>query len=97
MQTPLGAALLRHYGLDPQDPTSWLFLDNGKPYFDFEAVLRACRTFGGWARLLFVLRVLPRPARNWLYKKLAQNRYRIFGRGDMCALPDPDFQKRLLQ
>lgn len=97
IQTPLGAALMRHYGLDPSDPASWLFLDAGLPHVDFEAVLHAGRRFGGWARLTQVLRIFPRPLRDWLYQRLARNRYAIFGREDMCALPDPAFQRRLLR
>ena len=44
-----------------------------------------------------VLRILPRGLRNWLYRRFARNRYRLFGRADMCALPDPAFQRRLLR
>jgi len=28
---------------------------------------------------------------------VARNRYRLFGKADMCSLPDPDFQKRLMK
>lgn len=97
IQSPLGTALLRHYGLEPDDPATWLFIDNGQPHVDFEAVLHAGHRFGGWARLVGVLRLLPRPARDWLYQRLARNRYALFGGGDMCALPDPAFQRRLLR
>ncbi|WP_237062889.1 thiol-disulfide oxidoreductase DCC family protein [Loktanella sp. M215] len=97
IQTPLGAALLRHYGLEPTDPSSWLFIDEGIAHQDFEAVIYAARRFGGWGRMASVLLLLPRPVRDWLYKRLARNRYALFGRGDMCALSDPDFQKRLLR
>lgn len=97
VQTPLGAALLRHYGLVPEDPSSWLFIDNGVAHRDFEAVLHAGRSFGGWARLTGALRAVPGPLRNWLYRRLARNRYAVFGRADMCGLPDPAFQKRLLR
>lgn len=97
IQSPLGAALLRHYGLEPGDPSSWLFIDEGVAHRDFEAVVHAARRFGGWGRLAVVLLVLPRPLRDWLYRRLARNRYAIFGRADMCALPDPAFQKRLLR
>lgn len=97
IQTPLGAALLRHYGLEPTDPSSWLFIDEGRAFQDFDGVIHAARRFGGWGRLATVLLILPRPLRDWLYQRLARNRYAIFGRGDMCALPDPAFQKRLLR
>ena len=97
IQSPLGAALARHYGLDPSDPASWLFLDEGRPFVDLEAVIRAGQRIGGWARLTVLFRVFPRPMRNRLYQAVARNRYRLFGKADMCALPDPRFQKRLLQ
>jgi predicted DCC family thiol-disulfide oxidoreductase YuxK len=97
IQSPLGAALLNHYGLDPKDPASWLFLDAGVAHKDFEAVLHAGRRFGGIGRLTQILRIAPRPLRDWLYRKLARNRYRLFGRADLCALPDPAFQRRLLR
>ncbi|MEM9140056.1 MAG: DCC1-like thiol-disulfide oxidoreductase family protein, partial [Pseudomonadota bacterium] len=29
VQTPLGRSMLRHFGLDPDDPESWLFIDRG--------------------------------------------------------------------
>jgi predicted DCC family thiol-disulfide oxidoreductase YuxK len=96
VQSPLGAALIRHYGLRPDDPESWLFIDDGVAHKDFEAVLHACRRFGGWGRLAFVLHACPRPLRDWLYRRLARNRYAIFGRADMCALPDPAFRRRLI-
>ena len=96
IQTPLGAALLRHYGMEPTDPTSWLFIDEGRAHEDFDAVIHAARRFGGWGRIALVLKAIPKPIRDWLYIRLARNRYRIFGHGDLCALPDPAFQKRLI-
>lgn len=97
IQSPLGAALLKHYDLEPTDPSSWLFIDEGMPYVDFEAVLHAGLRFGGWGRLTAALRIFPRPIRDWLYQRLARNRYAVFGRSDMCAIPDAAFQKRFLR
>lgn len=96
IQTDLGASLLRHYGLAPDDPASWLFIDTGAAHADFDAVIHAGRRFGGWGRLTLVLLIIPKPLRDWLYLRLARNRYRLFGRGDMCAIPDATFRKRLM-
>lgn len=97
VQTPLGAALLQHYGLAPDDPASWLFIDQGVAYADFDAVIHAGQHFGGWGYLTAALRLLPKPLRDWLYRRLARNRYALFGHADMCALPDATFQRRLLR
>ncbi|WP_341477154.1 DUF393 domain-containing protein [Shimia abyssi] len=97
IQTPLGRALLTHYGLDPSDPSTWLFLHDGAAHIDFDGVIHAGRHFGGLGTLTNTLRLFPRPMRDWLYQRLARNRYALFGHADMCALPDPAFQKRLMQ
>ncbi|WP_374376855.1 thiol-disulfide oxidoreductase DCC family protein [Tabrizicola sp.] len=97
IQSPLGTALLTHYGLNPQDPDSWLFLDAGEAHKDFDAVLHAGRLYGGLGRLTLALRLIPKPLRDWLYRRLARNRYQLFGRADLCALPDPALQRRILR
>lgn len=97
VQSLLGQALLRHYGLDPNDPSSWLFLHNGVAHVDFDAVIYAGRHFGGWGQLARVLQLIPKPIRDWLYQRLAQNRYRVFGKADLCTLPDPALQKRIIR
>ncbi|WP_019955299.1 thiol-disulfide oxidoreductase DCC family protein [Yoonia vestfoldensis] len=96
IQSATGAALMRANGLDPADPDTWLFIENGTVWRDFDALIRVGQRSGGWGRVFALLRVLPRPARNWLYRRVARNRYAVFGRGDMCALPDPAFRARLL-
>lgn len=97
IQSPLGTALLRHYRLDPNDPDSWIFLHDGYAHRDFEAVLHAGRLYGGLGHLTLALRLIPRPLRDWLYRGLARNRYRLFGCADLCALPDPALQRRILR
>lgn len=96
-QTRLGAALLRHYGFDADDPESWLYIVEGCAYTSLDGVIRAGARIGGAGRLLQPLRLVPRPMQNWLYRRIARNRYRLFGRNDMCALPDPALRARLME
>lgn len=95
-QTPLGRALLLHFGLDPDDPESWLYLEGGRAFTSLDAMIRAGRRVGGVGWLLQPLRLIPRPAQDWLYRRLARNRYALFGRTVMCDLPDPGLRARLL-
>ncbi|MEM8570233.1 MAG: DCC1-like thiol-disulfide oxidoreductase family protein [Pseudomonadota bacterium] len=97
IETRLGAALLRHYGLEPGDPESWLLLKEGRAYASLEAIIKVGRTVGGVGRMAAPLAILPRGAQDWIYRRIALNRYRLFGRADMCALPDPALQARLLR
>lgn len=92
----LGRALFLHYGLDPVDPESWLYLREGEALFSLDAVIAVATRLGGSGRLAAVLWVLPKGLRDWLYRRIARNRYRIMGRTDLCALPDPALRKRLI-
>ena len=61
-QSTLGAALVRHYGLEPEDPETWLYLEDGRAWSGMEAIIRIGARLGGPGRLLGVMRVFPRPA-----------------------------------
>jgi predicted DCC family thiol-disulfide oxidoreductase YuxK len=39
---------------------------------------------------------IPKPIRNWLYDRIALNRYRLFGKYDACLLPAADHETRYL-
>ncbi|MEM9715814.1 MAG: DCC1-like thiol-disulfide oxidoreductase family protein [Pseudomonadota bacterium] len=96
VNSDLGRALLIHYGLDPNDPDSWLMIEYGSAKTSMDAILAASRHLG-WVR--FVLAPfgwLPKSLQDWLYQRMARNRYAMFGRTDMCALPDKRLRARLL-
>ena len=96
-QTKLGRALLVHYGLVPDDPESWLYIVDGRAYTSLDAMIRAGERVGGAGRLLQPLRLIPRPLQDWLYRRLARNRYWLFGRIDLCSIPDPALRARLME
>lgn len=97
MQSELGMRLLQHYGLDPDDPVSWLYIEDGRAFTSMEAMIRAGRRLGRASRMLVLLRVFPKAIQDGLYRQLARNRYRLAAAADLCAMPDPEVQKRLLR
>lgn len=96
IQSVTGGAVLRHYGLDPADPESWLYLEDGRAYGRLDAVIRVSRRIGGPGWLVQPLRLLPRCLRDRVYKLVARNRYRLFGHADLCSLPDEGLRRRLM-
>lgn len=94
-QSPLGRALLAHYDLSPDDPDSWLMLEAGRAYGSLDAVIRLFPALSGRYAALRVLRVLPPVMQDWLYARIARNRYH-FGKTDICTLPDPELRRRLV-
>ena len=59
VNTCLGTTLLTHYGFDPNDPDSWLYITNGQAYSSLDAIIRVARTCSIWGALLLPLRGLP--------------------------------------
>ncbi|HEY6617976.1 MAG TPA: DCC1-like thiol-disulfide oxidoreductase family protein [Steroidobacteraceae bacterium] len=87
MQSADGKALLGQYGIDPEDPTTFLVLDRGFVLTQSDASIHIMVAMGGLWRLIVVARVIPRAWRDWLYRLLARNRYRWFGQRATCYLP----------
>lgn len=97
IQSERGRALLVENGLDPSDPDTWLFIEDGRVWTDFDAMIRVGERSGGLGRILSILRLVPKPFRGWLYERIARNRYAFFGRSDMCSIPDPAMRARLIE
>ena len=96
MQGTHGRVLLRQHGLDPDDPLSFLLLEDGRARTDTDAIVRVLVGLGGPWRLAVVLRAVPRRLRDRAYRALARNRYRWFGRHDSCFLPSAEQARRFL-
>jgi predicted DCC family thiol-disulfide oxidoreductase YuxK len=96
MQSEAGAALFREYGLDPADPTSILVVEGGKARKDSDAVLRIYECLGMPWRLAGIARLVPAALRDPIYRLVARNRYRIFGRRETCWVPSAQDRDRLL-
>ena len=89
IQSREGRALAQAHGINPDDPESFLFIEGGKALAKSDGVLALMRHLRGPARLLLVGAVLPRAIRDWLYDRVARNRYRWFGQKTACERPDP--------
>ena len=95
-QSPRGEALYARLGLKSGDWDSNLLVLKGRVYTELDAFIEIARRFGGLWRLMPILYVIPRPMRDWLYNRIARNRYRWFGKRAACYLPAPEWAARFL-
>ena len=73
LQSPFGLAIAARYGLDLENPDSFLFFDGGRPLEASDAVLALAQRLGppwSWAG---VLRAVPKPWRDRADILLARN------------------------
>lgn len=95
-QGPLGAALYRHSGLRSDEEGTILVLDRGRLLTDSDAALAIPAGLGWPWRLAAAFRIVPRPLRDRLYRAVARERFRWFGRRESCWVPDPADVERIL-
>jgi predicted DCC family thiol-disulfide oxidoreductase YuxK len=96
MQGEAGAALLEANGVDPTDPDTIIVVDGARLFRDSDAVLHIYKRLGWPWRALALAAIVPKALRDALYRRVARNRYRWFGKLDECWVPDVADHHRLL-
>jgi predicted DCC family thiol-disulfide oxidoreductase YuxK len=93
LQSSFAARILSRHGANPTDlDTVYLVLNHELPDESLlsrsDAVLFVLKKLGRfWRVAALLLQLLPGLLRDPLYNVIARNRYRIFGRSDVCTLP----------
>ena len=96
IQGDVGASLYQMHGLDPTDPVSIIIIDGNTMRRDSDAVLSIYENLGYPWRFVGVFRVIPSFMRDPIYRWIARNRYRIFGKRETCWVPSAEYKSRLL-
>lgn len=96
LQSEAGRRLVTEQGLDPEVLNSVILIEDGRVYRESTAALRIARHMSGAWKLLRVLVLIPRPIRDAVYRLIARNRYRWFGKSETCWLPTPELRARFL-
>lgn len=95
LQGEVGQKLIHKFGLNP-DINSFVLIENEKVYLESTAALKVCKGLtGGW-KLFTAFLIIPRPIRDVVYKIIANNRYKWFGKKESCMLPLPEWKNRFL-
>ncbi|WP_236980601.1 thiol-disulfide oxidoreductase DCC family protein [Membranihabitans maritimus] len=61
-----------------------VFWNNGKWYSESDAVLQIFQVVGKYKVWVWVLRIIPVFFRNLMYRWIARNRYKVFGKKNSC-------------
>ncbi len=102
LQSDFAARVLQRHGIDPKDLDTLHVIENyeqpGERVLQrSDAILRAGRELGGfWGASATAARIIPRALRDVIYRFVARNRYRVFGKYDTCMLPEPNQRSRFL-
>jgi predicted DCC family thiol-disulfide oxidoreductase YuxK len=96
LQSESGRFFLNKFGLSTDDFGSFVLIEGDNFFLRSTAVLRLCKTLNGLWPLIYLLIIIPRPIRDFIYKIVAKNRYKWFGRKEECFIPSADITNRFL-
>lgn len=96
MQSERGRRLLEAAGLQTERLETLLLVDGERSYRHTDAIMKILDALGWPWRAVGVLRVVPSFVRDPLYRLVARNRYRLFGRRVECYVPAPEERARFL-
>ena len=95
IQSEAGQEIIKNYHI-PSQIDSVILIEKGNYYYQSTAALKICKHLKGAWKLFYILILVPKPLRDFLYKIVARNRYKWFGKKEACILPPPEIRKRFL-
>ncbi len=96
LQSDLAKEMLESSGYSGALPDGVILIEGGKVYFESDAALRCLFHLGGAWRLLSYLRFVPKFIRQIVYRTIARNRYKWFGKYDTCIVPESGWKERFI-
>ena len=96
IQDTAGRQLLADQGLQVNGLQTLLLVDGTRTWQHTAAIFRVLHALGWPWRLAWIAWLVPAFVRDPLYRWVARNRYRVFGRMQTCLLPPPNDRARFL-
>jgi len=95
IQSDIGRQIIKDYSI-PLHIDSLILIEEKQFYLKSTAALRICKSLKGvWKIGVFFL-LIPTPIRDLVYHVIAKNRYKWFGKKEVCKIPSPEIKKRFL-
>jgi predicted DCC family thiol-disulfide oxidoreductase YuxK len=97
LQSSVGQKLLKQHQLPTDTINTIVLIEHGRFSTRSTAVLRIAKHLRRPWPLMYGAIIIPSVLRNVIYRFIASNRYRLFGRSEHCMLPKPEHKQRFLE
>jgi len=95
LQSSVGRKYLEKHSI-PSDIDSVVLIDGDKWYIESDAMMKIGNYLGGVFHLLFLLHLVPKGIRNYVYRWFVKRRYQFFGKQESCMLPSKEIRERFI-
>jgi predicted DCC family thiol-disulfide oxidoreductase YuxK len=92
LQTETGEVIRNKYSI-PDEIDSVVLIYNGKVFYESDAALEIARLLPPPWKWAVVFKIVPVGLRNAIYRWIARNRYRWFGKKETCRVPTQEERK----
>lgn len=86
LNAPLALQVLSEYKTDTSKNSSVILIDKDTVFTESSAALQIVRQLKGIKKHLYYLKIIPKPLRDIVYRKIARNRYKWFGKTNICLV-----------
>lgn len=96
-QTIKGKELLEKFNLPADKFDSFILISNDKIFKKSKAAFEIVKSLdGGWLRIFLAFKLLPISFNDFIYDLIANNRYKLFGKKDICRVPTSNEKSKFL-
>lgn len=96
LQSEAGQNLLQKFKLSTTDFDTFIFIEGEKYYMKSSAALRIARHLNFPFNVLYYFIFVPKFIRDYIYSLVANNRYKFFGKRDVCRVPTEEEKEKFL-
>lgn len=97
LQSNYGQKVLKENNFNSTDFDSMVYIEDNKIYTESSAPLKIAKYLDAKVSWLSIFLAVPKPLRNFIYRFIAKNRYKWFGKQESCWLPTPELKARFLE
>ena len=96
LQSEAGKRLITKVNIDDSLIDSFALIENNKIYFKSSAALRTVKHLDKLYSVLYAFIIVPPFIRNGVYSYIARNRYKWFGKKEVCMIPNEEIKNRFI-
>jgi len=96
LQSDAGQELLKRFNLSRTSFDTFILVDGENHFTKSTAALLIAGKLKGVVKLFYPFIFLPKPFRDFFYNLIAKNRYKFFGKREICRVPSDDERKKFI-
>lgn len=95
-QSELGETIYEQLGLKSDDYDTFIIVRNGEMFTKLDGVFALLSAIGWPWKIVSIGKILPKGLKDYMYDRVAKNRYALFGKKDVCMMPTPEIKARFI-